>query len=67
MQELMILLALISLVISFVWLFIGWSAMRAHEKLADQTERLAYAAEKLAKDYRPPSSEDGDAYKTGGV
>lgn len=44
-----------------------WLILRAIERLSRAAERIAAANEKLADSYRPPSAEEGDAYKTGGV
>jgi len=58
------LILLFTLVITVFWLVIGWRAMRAHEKLADQARR---ANDRLAQldvgDQQAPLREQNRLYK----
>lgn len=40
--------ALVALVVTILWLVIGWRAMRAHENIADSAAILANQARKIA-------------------
>lgn len=46
--------ALFSLIVTVVWLVIGWRAMRAHEELTAQTVHIREELRKLAAALPPP-------------
>ena len=65
MRELVAMLTIVALIwaliVGFVWLVIGWRAMRAHEKLADTLGELILQRDSRATDAPPGESEGSSA------
>jgi len=58
------LILLFGLIVTVLWLVIGWRAMRAHEKLADQAKRVNDRLAQLdVGDQRKPLREQNRLYK----
>jgi len=41
--------ALLGIAATIFWMFVGWRAMEAHERLAEAHERLTKATEEIAR------------------
>ncbi|MDF3056609.1 MAG: hypothetical protein K0R17_824 [Rariglobus sp.] len=48
MAGIAVLSALFTLVVTILWLVIGWRAMRAHERVADNLTTLSHHVRKIA-------------------